>query len=75
MDMNPMDGKKDPMFKCPECGAMLSVESKEESDSEHENLKPKSKMNAASMPMSDLKSKIAPTTNPPGITNPNLSSF
>ncbi len=76
MDMNPMkDGmeKKDPTFKCPACGEMLSVESKGESDSEHASLG--KKQNAGNMPMGQLRNKIAPTTNPPGATHPNLNSY
>jgi len=66
---NPMDGKKDPTFKCPSCGELLSVETKGESDSEHSSLGKKSsfpKANAATMPMDQLKSNITP---------PNLNSY
>lgn len=68
MDMPMKDGmeKKDPMFKCPACGEMLSVESKGESDMEHKAMKkPMHKDNAASMPMDSLKNKISsgPTMN------------
>jgi hypothetical protein len=61
MDMPMKDGmeKKDPTFKCPSCGEMLSVESKGESDSEHSKLGMK-KPNAGNMPMGQLRNKITP---------------
>ena len=66
-----MNQPKDATFKCPSCGEMLSVESKGSSDSETMGKKP----NAGTMPMGQLKSKIQPTTNPPGIQSPNLNSY
>lgn len=69
-----MDGmEKDATFKCPNCGSELSVESKNESDTEHKMMakKPASKpMNAGTMPMNDLKSKISS-----GPTMGNLNSY
>ena len=53
--------KKEPMFKCPSCGEMLKVETKE--DDMGEDMKPKKKMNTGNMPMGDLKSKINPMGN------------
>ncbi len=69
--------KKEPMFKCPACGEMLKVETKGEDMSEDNSSAPKKfgKSNAANMPMDHLKSKIQPTSNPPGATSPNLSSY
>ena len=71
MDMPMKDGmeKKEPMFKCPACGEMLSVETKGESEMEHK--KPMKKMNAGTMPMGDLKDKI--TKVPP--VQPNMNSY
>lgn len=72
MDMT--NGKdKDATFKCPSCGEELKVESSGE-DSMEDN-KPVKKSNAGNMPMGQLKAKIQPTTNPPGITSPNLNSY
>jgi transcription initiation factor IIE alpha subunit len=69
MDMNPMkEEKKDPTFKCPSCGEMLSVESKGESDSEHQKLG--KKVNAGNMPMTSLKDKISSSP-----SQPNLNSY
>lgn len=73
---NPISGKKDSTFSCPSCGEMLSVESKDESNSEHENMKPKPKVNAGNMAMGMLRSKITqPTTNPPATQGPNLNAY
>lgn len=70
MDMPMKDGmeKKDPTFKCPACGEMLSVESKGESDSEHQKLG--KKVNAGNMPMTSLKDKISSSP-----SQPNLNSY
>jgi transcription elongation factor Elf1 len=67
-NMNPMQEKKDTTFDCPNCGMKMSVESKDEADSEHVNMKPKPKMNTGNMPMSSLRSKITPPS-------PNLNSY
>lgn len=72
--MMPMDGKeKEATFKCPSCGEELKVESSGEDNMEDN--KPSKKVNAGNMPMDHLKSKIQPTTNPPGMTSPNLNSY
>lgn len=66
MDMSMKDGmeeKKEPMFKCPSCGEMLKVETKGEDESEDSMMPKKKKMNASTMPMGDLKSKINPSPN------------
>lgn len=59
MDMPMKDGmekmEKKPMFKCPACGEMLKVEQKP-----MDKMESKPKMNAGTMPMGDLKSKINP---------------
>jgi transcription initiation factor IIE alpha subunit len=70
-----MDQNKEATFKCPSCGEMLSVESKDNSGSSMDSMKSKPKMNTGNMPMGQLRSKIAPTTNPPGMTSPNMNSY
>lgn len=64
MDMGMKDGmeKKEPSFKCPSCGEVLKVETSGDDMSEDSSMhmKKKSKMNAGTMPMGDLKSKINP---------------
>lgn len=67
MPMNDGMEKKDPTFKCPGCGETLKIEAVGD--------KPSKKMNTGNMPMDNLKSKIQPTTNPPGSTSPNLSTY
>lgn len=73
MDMPMKDDDKEPSFKCPACGETLMVETKDEDDSEDKGMAPKKKMNAGSMPMGDLRSKIQPK---PTVSNPpNLNSY
>lgn len=68
-----MDGMdKDSYFKCPNCGEELCVETSKEEKGEGEDMgkKPAPKMNAGTMPMHDLKSKISS-----GPTLSNLNSY
>ena len=75
-------GEKDVQFKCPSCGEMLSVSSKEKSDDGTDyssGSKDKSSMqpNAATMPMNNLKKKISQVPGMPQnpMVPPNLSSY
>jgi hypothetical protein len=67
MDMS-MKEEKNPTFKCPSCGMMLSVEPKEEAEMEHKKLG--KKVNAGNMPMTSLKDKISSSP-----SSPNLNSY
>lgn len=73
MDME----KKEPTFNCPSCGEALKVETKGGDMSEDSSSASKKfgKSNTANMPMGQLRSKIQPTSNPPGLTSPNLNSY
>jgi hypothetical protein len=78
MDMS----KKDPTFKCPSCGEMLSVESAGDSNADHEQMNDKKNKvvkqpNAATMPMNNLKNKISQVPGMPQNPSvpPNLNSY
>ena len=73
---------KDASFKCPSCGEMLTVETKDTSDKEHSAIqnsnKPK-KENAANMPMDRLRNKVVGSSTPgmfqPPPAAPNLNTY